>query len=102
MHRYPVYVYVCSGGHTKAASYRSFMDHVTELGMAAAVQIARLELANIRAVHGFAAEHGIACDSNPCQTVDVIYDGGWWAAAHEAVAAMRAAMPGDDAAEYAC
>ncbi|KAI4862758.1 FAD dependent oxidoreductase [Hypoxylon rubiginosum] len=89
-----------NGGHTKAASYRSFLDHEGAHGTAAAVKIARLELANIRAVHAFAREHGIACDSKPGDTVDIVYDAAQWAHDQRAVAAMRAAMPGDDAAVY--
>jgi glycine/D-amino acid oxidase-like deaminating enzyme len=65
------------------------------------VQIARLELDNILAVHAFAREHAIPCDLNACNTIDVIYDAEQWDQAHEAVAAMRAAMPEEDpAAEY--
>ncbi|KAL1888993.1 hypothetical protein Sste5346_009170 [Sporothrix stenoceras] len=97
-----------NGGHTKAASYRSFQDHVSALGVEAAVQIARLELAAIRGVHRLAAggenvddSKGIACDSNPCDTLDVVYDPAQWTAAQEAVAAMKVVMPaGDPAAEY--
>ncbi|KAI0593587.1 FAD dependent oxidoreductase [Biscogniauxia sp. FL1348] len=89
-----------NGGHTKAASYRSFEQHAADHGVATAAQVARLELANIRAVHAFARDHGIACDSRPCETVDVVYDAAQWATAERAVAAMRAAMPGDDAAVY--
>ncbi|KAI5918193.1 FAD dependent oxidoreductase [Camillea tinctor] len=89
-----------NGGHTKAASYRSFQQHAADHGVATASQIARLELANIRAVHAFAREHSIACDSTPCETVDVIYDPPQWDAAQRAVAAMREAMPGDDASAY--
>lgn len=91
-----------SGGHTKAASYRSFLANADALGTAAAARIARLELANINAVHSFAREHAIPCDSNPCQTVDIIYDEPHWREAHEAVEAMRRALgPDDPAAEYA-
>jgi glycine/D-amino acid oxidase-like deaminating enzyme len=89
-----------NGGHTKAASYRSFQGHAKTLGVEAACQIARLELANIRAVHAFAAEHNIECESRPCETVDVVYDSVQWSLAHEAVDAMRAAMPDDDASRY--
>lgn len=89
------------GGHTKAASYRSFLDNAATLGTAAAVKIARLELANINAMHEFAKEHSIPCDSNPCATVDIIYDEAHWREAHKAVEAMREALgPGDPAAEY--
>ncbi|CAJ2505757.1 Uu.00g131510.m01.CDS01 [Anthostomella pinea] len=89
-----------NGGHTKAASYRSFLQHQQDHGTATAVKIARLELANIRAVHTFAREHGLDCDSNPCGTVDVIYDAKQWEADQRAVKAMQAAMPGDDASVY--
>lgn len=90
-----------NGGHTKAASYRSFSDNAAALGKATAVKIARLELANIKAVHAFAKEHSIACDSNPCTTVDIIYDEGHWKQAQDAVAAMREALgPEDQASEY--
>ncbi|KAK0709865.1 FAD dependent oxidoreductase [Lasiosphaeria miniovina] len=91
-----------NGGHTKAASYRTFAHHVSTLGStAAAAQIARLELANIREVHGFARLHGIDCDAVACDTVDIIYDAAQWEAAVAAVAAMHAALgPYDPAAEY--
>ncbi|KAL0469740.1 FAD dependent oxidoreductase [Neurospora intermedia] len=90
-----------NGGHTKAASYRSFLEHASLLGTPAAVQIARLEYDNIQAIHAFAKEHNIPCDSNPCHTIDIIYDQAQWTAAHEAVAAMKAAFPeGDPVADY--
>ncbi|KAK3492598.1 FAD dependent oxidoreductase [Neurospora hispaniola] len=90
-----------NGGHTKAASYRSFLEHASLLGTPAAVQIARLEYDNIQAIHAFAKEHNIPCDSNPCHTIDIIYDQAQWTAAHEAVTAMKAAFPeGDPVAEY--
>ncbi|KAJ4393056.1 hypothetical protein N0V93_002263 [Gnomoniopsis smithogilvyi] len=87
-----------NGGHTKAASYRSFLDNAATLGTAEAAKIARLELANINAVHAFAREQQIDCESRPCQTVDVIYDEAQWRTAHEAVAAMREALGADDPA----
>ncbi|KAI1387554.1 FAD dependent oxidoreductase [Hypoxylon trugodes] len=89
-----------NGGHTKAASYRSFLYYEEEYGTETAVKIARLELANIRAVHAFAKEHGIECDSNPCDTIDVVYDEAQWERDQQAVEAMRDAMPGDDASVY--
>ncbi|ERS97112.1 FAD dependent oxidoreductase family protein [Sporothrix schenckii 1099-18] len=99
-----------NGGHTKAASYRSFRDHAAALGVEAAVQIARLELAAIQGVHRLAgtlprgdepSEDAVECDSHPCDTLDVVYDPTEWAQAQEAVAAMQAAMPaGDPAAAY--
>ncbi|KAK2030407.1 FAD dependent oxidoreductase [Colletotrichum zoysiae] len=91
-----------NGGHTKAASYRSFLHHAGTLGTETACLVARLELANVRAVHAFAATHlgDKATESRPCQTVDVIYDAAQWQAAKRAVEAMRQAMPGDEAARY--
>jgi glycine/D-amino acid oxidase-like deaminating enzyme len=65
-----------------------------------AAKIARLELANIRAVHAFAKAHGIECDSNPCNTVDIVYDAQQWATDQKAVQALQDAMPGDDASIY--
>jgi len=61
------------------------MALAAELGTEAACQIARMELANIRALHAFATEHHLDCDSNPCQTADVVYDRAAWDAAHAAV-----------------
>ncbi|KAI1803269.1 FAD dependent oxidoreductase [Daldinia bambusicola] len=90
-----------NGGHTKAASYLSFLEHEKQYGAAMAAKIARLELANIRAVHAFAREHGIDCDSHPCETVDVVYDAGRWEFDQRAVKAMQDAMPDDDASVYA-
>jgi glycine/D-amino acid oxidase-like deaminating enzyme len=52
-------------------------------------------------VHAFANDHAIACDVNPCDTIDVIYDEGQWAQAQASVAMMQAVLPEDDpAAEY--
>ncbi|KAK3347152.1 FAD dependent oxidoreductase [Lasiosphaeria hispida] len=90
-----------NGGHTKAASYRTFPSYASDLGLAAAVQIARLELSNILAVQSFARDHAIACDLSACDTIDVIYDAAQWVQAQDSVAAMRAALGTDDpAARY--
>ncbi|KAK8062581.1 hypothetical protein PG997_014678 [Apiospora hydei] len=89
-----------NGGHTKAASYRTFLHHAKQHGTDEAVKIAKLELANIRALHAFVREHAIDCDSHPCRTVDVVYDAAQWAEDQRAVRAMRDAMPGDAASEY--
>ena len=65
------------------------------------MQIARLELANIKAVHAFARRHSIACDLAECDTVDVVYDAGEWQRARDGVAAIRAAVliPGSEGDE---
>ncbi len=92
-----------TGGHTKAASYRSFAHNSRAHGAETAARIARLELANIRAVHALAREHGIPCDSCHARgggTVDVVYDAAQWELDLQAVQAMRDAMPGDDASAY--
>lgn len=66
------------------------------------MRIAQLHLANIRGTHAFAAAHGVACDSHPCNTVDVIYDAAQWDQGRRAVHALRDAMPaGHPAAAYA-
>lgn len=97
------------GGHTKAATYRTFIDHAETHTPAIARQIALLERANIDAVHAFAREHGFdgpshspnnpnggsgGCDLQTCDTVDIVYDEDEWFEAMEGVAAMRAAFKG--------
>ncbi|TAQ87162.1 hypothetical protein B7494_g4510 [Chlorociboria aeruginascens] len=91
-----------NGGHTKAASYRSFLSNVQTHGLTSAIQIARFEFKNIKAQQAFAKEHGIDCDLFTGDTVDIIYDQAQWLAALKAVTAMREAMPKDldGAAQY--
>lgn len=57
--------------------------------MEEAVKIAKLEYANIKAVHAFARDHGIECDSWEGETVDVFYDRGQLERAREAVEMIR-------------
>ena len=82
-----------TGGHTKAASYRSFHDNEASLGTDEAVKIARLEYENIKAVHAFAREHAIYCDLYSGDTVDIIYDQQQWDSGVKSIEAMRKAMP---------
>lgn len=90
-----------NGGHTKAASYRSFLDHERDLGLAEAIQIARLEYANILATHDLAEQCGIDCASTRCQTVDIIYSATQLQRGLKAIARMRQTMGLDDpAAKY--
>jgi glycine/D-amino acid oxidase-like deaminating enzyme len=63
-----------NGGHTKSASYRSYMHHVQELGKGEALKIARMEYANLVETHRLAKETGNECESQLCDTVDIIYD----------------------------
>jgi glycine/D-amino acid oxidase-like deaminating enzyme len=87
-----------NGGHTKCASYRSFLDNVHELGEAEAARIVRFEYACMRAVHDFALQHDIACDSWQGDTVDVIYDEEQWKLAKTAVARIQQVLGNDDPA----
>ncbi|KAK0668460.1 putative Glycine/D-amino acid oxidase [Cercophora samala] len=90
-----------NGGHTKAASYRTFLSHVSSLGLEEAVKIARLEYDNIKAVHLFAQTQGIDCDLFSGDTIDVIYDGVQWAEAQQAVKKMKEVFPeGDPVGRY--
>ncbi|KAK5112793.1 hypothetical protein LTR85_011127 [Meristemomyces frigidus] len=90
-----------NGGHTKAASYRSFLEHEKSLGLAEAIKIARMEYASIMATHAFAREHGIDCASTPCRTVDIIYSRTHLDLGRKAIERMRLTMGLDDpAAEY--
>jgi glycine/D-amino acid oxidase-like deaminating enzyme len=63
-----------NGGHTKAASYRTYLQHKEELGKEEAMRIVRLEWENIKATHKLARDLGIECESEMCNTVDLIYD----------------------------
>ena len=90
-----------NGGHTKCASYRSFLDNIQALGEAEAVKIVRYEYACMKAVHAFAHEHGISCDSWEGDTVDVIYDQDQWTIANESVSKIKSLLgPDDPAARY--
>jgi glycine/D-amino acid oxidase-like deaminating enzyme len=79
-----------NGGHTKAASYRSYMQHAEELGKEEALKIARLEYANIVETHRMAKEMDIQCESHLCDTVDVIYDEATFELGKLAIHALRA------------
>lgn len=90
-----------NGGHTKAASYRAFLDNVRDQGEAEAARIARFEYRNIKAVHAFAREHKIECDSWEGDTVDIIYEVNQWNRARQAVSEMRRILGEEDvAAQY--
>lgn len=90
-----------NGGHTKHASYRSFLDNLRAHGEDEAARIARFEYNCMRAVHAFAADHEIRCDSWQGNTVDIIYDEGQWHRAKTAVAEMKRVLGvNDPAAKY--
>ncbi|OAL54496.1 FAD dependent oxidoreductase-like protein [Pyrenochaeta sp. DS3sAY3a] len=83
-----------NGGHTKAATYRSHLHHVQELGVEEAMKIARLEYANIVETHRIAKDLDIACESQLCDTVDIIYDKDTFEQGKQAIKALQ-----DDATE---
>jgi glycine/D-amino acid oxidase-like deaminating enzyme len=84
------------GGHTKAASYRTFPENVEKYGLEEAIKITRLEHTNIRSTHAFAKQHSLDCESRPCNTVDIIYDAENFIAAKRAVEIMRRELGEDD------
>lgn len=89
------------GGHTKAATYRSFLAHEEQYGTEEAVKIARLEYDNIVATHAVAKKQGIDCDSTPCETVDIIYSESHLRSGLKAIERIQEAMgPNDPAAQY--
>ena len=87
-----------NGGHTKCASYRSFLENVDALGELEAAKIVRYEYACMKAVHAFAREHGIECDSWEGDTVDVIYDEDQWKLAKHAVVEIQKVLGMSDPA----
>ncbi|KAJ4296906.1 hypothetical protein N0V90_006954 [Kalmusia sp. IMI 367209] len=74
-----------NGGHTKAASYRTYLQHKEELGKEEALKIARLEYANIIETHALAKELELECENQVCNTVDMIYDEQTFQAGKEAI-----------------
>ncbi|KAI7287416.1 FAD dependent oxidoreductase [Hortaea werneckii] len=90
-----------NGGHTKAASYRSFLSHERELGLEEAVKIARMEYNNIIAAHNLARKFGIDCASVVCPTVDIIFSKTQLMLGKQAIERMRQTMgENDPAADY--
>ncbi|KAL8763396.1 MAG: hypothetical protein Q9184_000784 [Pyrenodesmia sp. 2 TL-2023] len=90
-----------NGGHTKAASYRAFLDNIRDQGEEEAAKIVRFEYKSIKAVHAFAREHKIQCDSWEGETVDILYDQGQWRQAKKAILEIRRVLGNDDpAAQY--
>ncbi|KAL9124086.1 MAG: hypothetical protein Q9217_006550 [Psora testacea] len=85
-----------NGGHTKHASYREFIGNVNTEGEAEASKIARFEYECMKAVHAFARDHGIQCDSWEGDTVDVMYHEGQLAKAKNAVGEMKRILGADD------
>lgn len=88
-----------NGGHTKAASYRSYVQNVEVLGKEEALRIARLEYVNIVETHEMARELGIQCESEFCRTVDVIYGWGVFEEGKRAIEALRADAKEEERAE---
>lgn len=89
------YANIVQGGHTKAASYRTFPTNEKSHSLSTAVQIARFEYQTIKSIHTFIRSNNIQCDSYSGDTVDIIYDQAQWDQAKVAVKAMQEAMPED-------
>ena len=87
-----------NGGHTKCASYRSFLDNVRALGEEEAAKIVRFEYNCMKAVHALARVNGIDCDSWEGDTVDIIYDEGQWRLANEAIREIQRVLGKEDPA----
>ena len=87
-----------NGGHTKCASYREFLDNVRELGEREGAKIARFQYNTMRAIHAFAREHDIECDSWQGDTVDIFYDQGQLNKARAAVAEIKKVLGENDPA----
>lgn len=86
------------GGHTKHASYRTFLDNMTNVGEDEAVKLAQIEYDCMIAVHEFIKEKNIDCDGVRCDTVDIFYDQAQLDIAKQAVPAMKKAMGADSPA----
>lgn len=62
--------------------------------------MARMEYANIRETHTFAAQHNIDCESRPCDTVDIIYSTTEWHSALKTMAEMKTFAPNELTSRY--
>lgn len=87
-----------NGGHTKPASYRNFMNNVLICGEYEAAKIVKFEFKCMKAVHEFARENDIECDSWEGDTVDIIYDEEEWERANKSVNEMKRVLGKDDVA----
>ena len=90
-----------NGGHTKHAAYHGFLDYLESLGADEAARIVRFKAQCMRAVHAFARQHDIQCDSWQGNTVDIYYDEGQFMKARKAISEIRRVLgDDDDAAQY--
>ena len=87
-----------NGGHTKAASYRSYLQHVEELGKEEALKIVRMEYDNIVETHRLAKELKIDCENTLCNTIDIIYDKPTFQLGKIAIRALRAGVKDEETA----
>lgn len=78
-----------NGGHTKAGSYRTYLQHREELGVEEALKIVRLEYENVMKTHGLARELEIECENAVCNTVDMVYDRATFEAGKRAVVQLE-------------
>ena len=90
-----------NGGHTKHAEYREFLDNLKDHGEQEAAKIARFKFNCMKAIHDFAREHEIDCDSWQGDTVDAFYDQGQFQKAKKAVSEIKRVLGDKDpAARY--
>lgn len=90
-----------NGGHTKTASYRSFLENVKAVGEEEAVKVSKLEYDCMAAVHDLVKQKGIQCDAKRCDTVDVYYDQGHLDEARESVLLMEKLIPHHPSSKHA-
>ena len=88
-----------NGGHTKAASYRTYLQHREDLGKQEALKIARLEYANIVETHALADKLGIDCEASLCNTVDLVYDEETFERGKESIEVLREDANADERGE---
>lgn len=90
-----------NGGHTKTHSYPSFRTNCKTMGEIEAAKIVRFKYACMRAMHAFAREHNIQCDSWEGDTVDIFYNEWHFAEAKRGIEKMREVLGfHDEAAQF--
>ena len=90
-----------NGGHTKAASYREFLDDCMSIGEDEAAKVVRLQYDCVKEIHAFVRKHSINCDSWEGDTLNVFYSQAQLQKTKRVVAAIRQVLGNDDpAAQY--
>ncbi|CAG8948963.1 hypothetical protein HYFRA_00002091 [Hymenoscyphus fraxineus] len=63
-----------NGGHCRPGDYREFSAHVERFGLEDALRMEKLEADNIKLLTNFIREHGIECDLNEVESVEMFTD----------------------------